>query len=967
MQLVAKARYSRIGITVAILGALLVVAVGGGYSASKSLLGDGAAYAVDGVGIDRLNAATGAPDAELLDMGRGTNRISVVHRDNQVYLVDTVLGSVTHLDPATLELGDTTTVPGAPKGGTGSVEVATGGGTTALVDLQRGILQRVDQVKLTPVGRPVKVQGGLTGAVADSSGVLWLGTGRAGVVLRVDKAGKQTPIPVASEGLAVTVTLVGDAPVVLVQPGGLITGIDPGTLRRSRVVKLPSDPESDLKLNIADTPGHDLWALDTAAHTLYRVDLTKGTVAGPVTIGAGQVRWGNPVVQAGRVYVPNLDEHRMVVVDAKSLHRLDEVTVPGDGPDFDVTIEGGALWANDPTTGTAVVIDRKGDVTTVGKGDGTGRVEPVAQPMPGDPPLSPPEQAPPVQPSLDLSQVPPPLPTPVTPPVATPAPQTPPRPAPPADSVVPDVRGLEQAAACAALVTVKLDCKPGEEDGGAVGEVSKQDPAPGRTLPPGGAVAITVGKGVEVPAVTGTMTDEACKLVGDRKLTCVRQAVTLERGKTRNQVFEQDPAPGTRVDQDSAVVARYWGDPRVIAVPDVTGKTPKEACDILAAAGFTCRELTGAGRPLGQVVLQSPSTGRADEGSEVAVTVATSTTMPSLVDGSSVTVCATLTKDLGLPAANCSKAAADAEENPKDTVKATTPPPGQTVTLATLVTYVRRTGLVKVPNVVGLGAAEGCNAMRAAGLGTCTQSDAAEGPPGTRGTVGSQTPLADVMVAPGKPVSVAVFSAQRVSVPAVSGDINVACGNIQAAGLTCNPVPDSSGSYRQVSGQSPGGGVQVSEGSAVTVSYEPSIRKPLMRLNRGGFNNPGTTFMLTTQYPGTYYDDLRTKYGFNEEGPICNAYADGEAVPDRTPLVDWMNTTVASGPFHTFTTGPPPPGSWDTLNNPKTAVVAKAGPVQIWSVTRGYSQFFTSSRAEADGLVAAKIFPNGPYAVFTCW
>lgn len=900
MQAVAHARYGRIGVTVALLAGLLAIAVGGGYSASTTLLADGAAYAVDGVGLDRLNAATGAPDAEILDLAKGPNRIRVVHRDNQVYLVDTVLASVTRLDPATLELGATAKGPAAPDGG--SVEVVTGGGTTALADLTKGVLQRVDQVSLAAIGSPVKVPGGLTGAVADSTGVLWVASASSGLLLRVDKAGKHTPIPVSPEGASLTVTLVGDAPVAIDIVEGRITGVDPGTLRRSRTATLPKPPTEALLVSGADTPLPNLWALDVAAHGLYRVDLAEGTVDGPVTIGAGQVTWGPPVVQAGRVYVPNLGEHRVAVVDATSLRRTDELTVPGTGPDFDVSVEGGVLWANDPTNGKALVVDAEGQSRQVGKGEGRGRLDPAPVPDPGDH-AGTPAAGGPVQPPLDLTLRPPES-APVRPPASAPVPVVEPVPAPPADSLVPDLRGQEQAAACAALERVKLACQAVDTDGGLLGKVSKQEPAPGRTLPPGGTVTLAVGRGVDVPDVAGSMRDAACTRLRDVKLVCVPQAVTLERGKTRHQVFTQDPAPGQRADEGAAVVIGYWGDPRVLDVPDVTGKTPKDACDALIAAGFTCTEVAGTGRPLGRVVSQAPPMGRAAEGSGVAVTVAVTTTMPDLVDVASTTVCASLSRDLGLPAANCSKAAVDAEENPRDTVKLTTPAPGQEVTLSTLVSYVRRTGLVKVPTV--------------------------------------------------------------------GGDIDGACNAIAAAGLTCNAVPDSSGNYRQVSGQNPGGGAEVTAGTVVNVTYEPSVRVPLLRLRRGASGTEADTWMLTTDQPpgGTYWNFLVFNQGFTDEGAgtgICTAYADGETlVGDRVPLIDYMNTTAPPKPHHSFTPGTAPPGTW-VVNNPRTAVVAKNGPVQVYVLTRGYSHYFTSNYTEALQLMANRNFLAGPFPVFTCW
>ncbi len=620
-----SSRYGRIAIAAAVLASVLVIAAGGGYSASKALLADSVAFAVDGSGLDRLNAATGTPDAEILNLAKGPGRIRTVHRDGQLYVVDTATNSITRVDPGTLEVGPST--PPRPGLGADKVTVVAGGGTSALIDRGSDTVQRLDRDTLAPTGDPISIAGGVAAAVVDGDGVIWVATREAGTVVRVGPDGRAQPIPVAAQGVALTVSLVGGSPVAVDVQAGVVVAIDPSSLKRSERARLAQRPAGGLLASAFDAPAPYLWLLDEAANALLRVDLRDRRVDGPTVIGAGDTSWGQPLIQGTRVYAPNLGDHTLVAVDVNTLQRVDEVPVPGVGPDFDATLEGGALWANDPTTGTAVVIDQQGTAHKVGKGNGEGRL-----PDKPDQQGKPDRAASAVPPSSQAATNPPAAATP-TPAAATTtrslpsAAQPPPAKvvAPGADPVVPDLTGLTRDQACAALTQVKLGCQSTEQDGGKIGKVASQAPKAGAAVRAATAVNVVLGLGVKVPKLLGSPRDTACSDLTSLKLQCVGQAVTLVANKNKNEVFEQQPSEGGRIDEGTGVTVRYWGDPSNLPVPDVKGDGATAACDKVKAAGFfDCRpdsiKTQPAPRPApNTVIAQDPASGATAAADKVVV------------------------------------------------------------------------------------------------------------------------------------------------------------------------------------------------------------------------------------------------------------------------------------------------------------------------------------------------------------
>ena len=166
---------------------------------------------------------------------------------------------------------------------------------------------------------------------------------------------------------------------------------------------------------------------------------------------------------------------------------------------------------------------------------------------------------------------------------------------------------------------------PGFDEQVPAGAVLDQDPDPGDRVRKGGAVTLVLSKGRDrrtVPALAGTTraaAERAVAAVGLRVGTVTQEYSDEPRGT----VLSSTPAKGTRLRPGTAVALVVSKGVEMLAVPDVTRRTSAQAQALLREAGFTAGvELTYSDDvPAGEVVAQSPASGSAPRGSQVALTV----------------------------------------------------------------------------------------------------------------------------------------------------------------------------------------------------------------------------------------------------------------------------------------------------------------------------------------------------------
>ncbi len=156
---------------------------------------------------------------------------------------------------------------------------------------------------------------------------------------------------------------------------------------------------------------------------------------------------------------------------------------------------------------------------------------------------------------------------------------------------VPGVRGTGLAEARRALKKVGLVpgmvTKEFSEDIGQ-GEVIRTDPGAGAERHPDSAVALVVSKGspIDVPDLTGLSVQEATDALDEEGLKAEVLPGRVNSPEAAGDIARQSPGGSTQAAAGDTITLTVSKGPRMIDVPDVTGKDVDEATRLLKAAGF---------------------------------------------------------------------------------------------------------------------------------------------------------------------------------------------------------------------------------------------------------------------------------------------------------------------------------------------------------------------------------------------
>ncbi|MEV0490306.1 Stk1 family PASTA domain-containing Ser/Thr kinase [Streptomyces atratus] len=156
---------------------------------------------------------------------------------------------------------------------------------------------------------------------------------------------------------------------------------------------------------------------------------------------------------------------------------------------------------------------------------------------------------------------------------------------------VPDVKGIALAEARQTLKNRGL--VPGMvtrefSEEFARGDVIRTDPEAGAERHPDSAVALVVSKGspVDVPDVTGLSVQDATAALDEEGLKVKVLTGRVNSPEAEGDIAHQSPGQGAQVAEGDTITLTVSKGPRMIDVPDVTGKDVGEATSLLKAAGF---------------------------------------------------------------------------------------------------------------------------------------------------------------------------------------------------------------------------------------------------------------------------------------------------------------------------------------------------------------------------------------------
>jgi beta-lactam-binding protein with PASTA domain/tRNA A-37 threonylcarbamoyl transferase component Bud32 len=227
-------------------------------------------------------------------------------------------------------------------------------------------------------------------------------------------------------------------------------------------------------------------------------------------------------------------------------------------------------------------------------------------------------------------------------------------------------------------------------------------------------VANVVGKQLEV--ATGILENDGLKV----------EPEFMENDLVpENEVYEQSPEAGVRVDRDSTVRLTVSQGTGKAPVPDVTGESLDDAQERLAEAGFDSRVSQEASDTVdqGKVTRTNPTAGSMQpKGSTVTIFVSTGKGMVAVPDVSGLDAI-DASNQLGAKGLNARTVNEASDTVDQGKVIRTDPPAGTQVAKGSTVQMVVSSGRqsVRVPNVVGMTQAEATSTLQEAGFKVAVQ------------------------------------------------------------------------------------------------------------------------------------------------------------------------------------------------------------------------------------------------------
>lgn len=330
----------------------VVVALGSGHrSRSVNMLSGNAWLVSNKKGqIVRVNAATGQPDAGVQIGKPGKYQ---VEQDGDFVIVRDANGVVRRIDTRNLTAG------GAQSYGK-RFNVVIGGGAAYAVDMQNGVVRRLDPNTLVPRGKPIHLSGALSDAEVDSFGQLWAMVSSAGRVVEVGPRGIEGSHTYGPPGDRGFLSLVGTDVVVIDTTASTIGTVGSGNVHMADL------GTSGPVLAPEKTETGPLWLLASASEELVRYSPGHAPTTLPLR-GANGDDLGAPELVGANLYLPDFTTGSLVRVDTATGAVVQTIPFLHHAGTFDVFVSGGSLWANNDDGSAALVIDQNGHAHEVSK------------------------------------------------------------------------------------------------------------------------------------------------------------------------------------------------------------------------------------------------------------------------------------------------------------------------------------------------------------------------------------------------------------------------------------------------------------------------------------------------------------------------------------------------------------------------------------------------------------------------
>jgi hypothetical protein len=477
MRRVRSAGSVSVVLAAAVTAATLIGVLGSSAGSAALRISDGGAWLWSTARgwVTHVNGPSGRPDFNVPIPGSRGHRVELNQDGVSVLVSDLDTGVVSRIDPAGMGLLSRSFGPG-------SFRVVAGGDTAYIIQDTTGTITRIDPRTLDVIGTPVGIGAPVTGAGIAADGVLWVAVARHGQLVAVRDGRTIATIRVAAPGAQLTMTIADGRPVAVDASAPALVQVS--TRTAGPATRLPPPAGSHPLLVAPTIEGRVIPVLVDGTAVLLLVDLDANAGHGTVRTAtlAGQnptTHLGAPIIAAGRVYIPDNGSARVLVYD-RTHGRFDApIRITGGPGMLTVFVRSGSVWINNTDGSDAVAVTPEGRQRRVNKyspdvpirtANITLRIppppvivpaapqviiRPVAPAQPGrgaapQPNVPPPGRSTrPTGRPVPVPPVPVPPETTAPPPPATPPPSTTPPPTPPG---VPTVRALPASAAVAVTV-----------------------------------------------------------------------------------------------------------------------------------------------------------------------------------------------------------------------------------------------------------------------------------------------------------------------------------------------------------------------------------------------------------------------------------------------------------------------------------------------------------------------------------
>jgi Fibronectin type III domain len=350
--------------------------------------------------VARVNGVTGRADTRYKVSDSLGHTVQVSQTDRYVILRDLTTGKVSVLDLASLQLAASTqTTAGL------GVTIALHDDKAFVIDSVQGVVTQLNPSTLVPIGTPLHFPPGLSGGTFDDDGRLWLLVPGEGNVVAIQPTANPGAKPKGNGGTGgsaaddpkvvrtdsvsdpahdLTISVLDHGVAVLDKTAGTLTTIH-GDVTRKISLSLSGPGAMPARTNGGDVP---VTVVDDA--NVYVVTGDKVTQF-TVPDGGGTLK---PCVPWAKRFYCAVEATGTVYVLDLAGHLANTIKVPdtGGGP-IDLDVREDRLFINAPTTSKAEVVDDQGRVKLVDKY--------ANNILGGDPPPPappPPQQKPPVGP-----------------------------------------------------------------------------------------------------------------------------------------------------------------------------------------------------------------------------------------------------------------------------------------------------------------------------------------------------------------------------------------------------------------------------------------------------------------------------------------------------------------------------------------------------------------------------------------